>query len=58
MQRRAEGIGGEEGFPKTRRQFVRTAGRMLTDALQDIDVFSPEFVPTEHPGFPTHGNCP
>ena len=37
MQRRPKRVVGEEGLPHAWRQLMDTAGRMLPDALQDID---------------------
>ena len=37
MQGRAQRVGGEEYFPAAGREFVDVVGRVLSDALQDID---------------------
>lgn len=37
VQVRAEGIGAEVLFPESRREFGHACGRVLADALQDID---------------------
>ena len=37
MQGRSQRIGGEELLSESRREFVDTAGRILTDSVQQID---------------------